>query len=354
MLNLAEELWRWCEQGRDFAVATVVSVTGSAPAQPGSGMAVGGSGEVIGTVSTACVEASVHELCRQALADGRPLRARFGSDIPDPFAVVPLCGGSLDVLVTPVPAGAADRPVYEEALRRAAAGEAVTLIRPVDGMPDGTPAPGSLLVRSDGSCVGELPKTARTFADAVAARPRLIVFGSGSPAPALVRMAALLGYRTTVCDARPVFTTPERFPEADEVVVDWPHRYLERTPTDHRTVLCVLTHDAKFEVPLLAAATRLPVAYVGVMGSRSTHASRLAQLREAGVPEERLAALRAPVGLDLGGRTPEETALSVLAEVVAERYGGTGLPLSGLRGPVHAATAGQVTAAMRRLAGATS
>ncbi|MFD9878695.1 XdhC family protein, partial [[Kitasatospora] papulosa] len=144
-----------------------------------------------------------------------------------------------------------------------------------------------------------------------------------------------LGYRVTVCDARPVFATAARFPEADEIVVDWPHRYLAGTEVDARTVLCVLTHDPKFDVPLLELALRLPVAYVGAMGSRRTHLERDERLREAGVTDRQLAALHSPIGLDLGARTPEETALSIAAEIVADRRGGTGLPLKGAHTPIH-------------------
>lgn len=147
--------------------------------------------------------------------------------------------------------------------------------------------------------------------------------------------AKFLGYHVTVCDARPVFATRARFPEADELVVDWPHRYLRGTETDGRTVLCVLTHDAKFDIPLLEQALRLPVAFVGAMGSRRTHADRDRRLREAGLGEEELARLRSPIGLDIGARTPEETALSIAAEIVALRRGGTGVPLTGSAVPIH-------------------
>ncbi|MGM7444689.1 XdhC family protein, partial [Streptomyces tunisiensis] len=164
---------------------------------------------------------------------------------------------------------------------------------------------------------------------------RMIVFGAIDFAAALVRVGAFLGYHVTVCDARPVFATRARFPEADEVVVDWPHRYLRTTPTDARTVLCVLTHDAKFDVPLLEVALGLPVAYVGAMGSRRTHTDRLRRLREAGVGERALSRLRSPIGLDLGARTPEETALSIAAEIVATRHGGTGAPLTTTTAPIH-------------------
>ncbi|MGX1273115.1 xanthine/CO dehydrogenase XdhC/CoxF family maturation factor [Streptomyces phaeoluteigriseus] len=132
-----------------------------------------------------------------------------------------------------------------------------------------------------------------------------------------------------------MFATRERFPEADEIVVDWPHRYLERTEVDARTVLCVLTHDAKFDVPLLRLALRLPVAYVGAMGSRRTHLDRNERLRQVGVTELELARLRSPIGLDLGARTPEETALSIAAEIVADRRGGSGVSLTGAHTPIH-------------------
>ncbi|MCZ4637116.1 XdhC family protein, partial [Streptomyces rubrogriseus] len=165
--------------------------------------------------------------------------------------------------------------------------------------------------------------------------PRMIVFGAIDFASALARAGKFLGHHVTVCDARPVFATPARFPDADEVVVEWPHEYLARTAVDARTVLCVLTHDAKFDIPLLRLALRLPVAYVGAMGSRRTHLDRAARLREAGVSDLELSRLRSPIGLDLGARTPEETALSIAAEIVAVRRGGTGTSLTGAHTPIH-------------------
>ncbi len=161
----------------------------------------------------------------------------------------------------------------------------------------------------------------------------MIVFGAVDFAAALVRAGKFLGHHVTVCDARSVFATAARFPEADEVVVDWPHRYLRRTRTDARTVLCVLTHEARFDVPLLTEALRMPAAFIGAMGSRRTHEDRTRRLREAGVSDGELARLRSPIGLDLGARTPEETALSIAAEIVAARRGGTGRPLTGERSP---------------------
>ncbi len=363
MLDIADELNRWVEQGREFAVATVVAVGGSAPRQPGAALAVDSEGTAIGSVSGGCVEGAVYDLCRQALEDGLSVLKRFGYSDEDAFAVGLTCGGVIDILVTPVSGG-----VFPAALAAAAAGEAAALARITDG-PDDLMGR-ALLVRPDGSYEGTLggrpglDRTAASEANALleAGRtgtvvigedgsrcgrpltllvessipaPRMIVFGAIDFASALVRVGRFLGYHVTVCDARPVFATGTRFPEADEIVVDWPHRYLESTEVDARTVLCVLTHDAKFDVPLLERALRLPVAYVGAMGSRRTHEDRNRRLREVGVTEIELARLRSPIGLDLGARTPEETALSIAAEIVADRRGGNGVSLTGAHTPIH-------------------
>ncbi|MEU2582351.1 XdhC/CoxI family protein [Streptomyces avermitilis] len=368
MLDIAEELHRWVEQGRDFAVATVVAVGGSAPRQPGAALAVDADGTAIGSVSGGCVEGAVYELCRQALEDGETVLERFGYSDTDAFAVGLTCGGVIDILVTPVRAADPARPVYAAALAAAAQGEAAAVARIVTGPAELLGR--ALLVRPDGSYEGgfgahpELDRTvageAGAFLDAgrtgtletgeQGARcgapltvlvessvppPRMIVFGAIDFASALVRIGRFLNYHVTVCDARPVFATRTRFPEADEIVVEWPHKYLERTRVDGRTVLCVLTHDAKFDVPLLKLALRLPVAYVGAMGSRRTHLDRNDRLRAVGVTELELARLRSPIGLDLGARTPEETALSIAAEIVAGRRGGSGVSLTGAHTPIH-------------------
>ena len=165
--------------------------------------------------------------------------------------------------------------------------------------------------------------------------PRMLVFGAIDFASAVARVGAFLGYHVTVCDARPVFATRARFPDADEVVVRWPHEYLAETTVDERTVICVLTHDPKFDIPLLEIALRSPAAYIGAMGSRRTHGDRIARLRERGMTEDELARLSAPIGLDIGARTPEETAVSVAAEIVSARWGGSGRPLSRVAGPIH-------------------
>jgi xanthine dehydrogenase accessory factor len=368
MLDIAEELHRWVEQGRDFAVATVVAVGGSAPRRPGAALAVDADGTAIGSVSGGCVEGAVYDLCGQALQDGRSVMESFGYSDEDAFAVGLTCGGVIDILVTPVRAGDRVRPVVAAALEAAASHRTAAVARIVSGPADLVGR--ALLVHPEGSYDGgfgarpELDRTvaaeARAYLDAgrtgtveigeQGARcgspltvlvessvppPRMIVFGAIDFASALVRIGKFLGYHVTLCDARPVFATRARFPEADEIVVEWPHRYLERTDVDARTVLCVLTHDAKFDVPLLKLALRLPVAYVGAMGSRRTHLDRNERLREVGVTEVELARLRSPIGLDLGARTPEETALSIASEIVADRRGGSGVSLTGAHTPIH-------------------
>ncbi|WP_326725576.1 XdhC family protein [Streptomyces sp. NBC_00243] len=181
-----------------------------------------------------------------------------------------------------------------------------------------------------------LPDGTRLFLEFFTEPPRLLVFGAIDYAGALARLGAFLGYRVTVCDARPVFATPARFPDAHEVVVNWPHRWLSGTRVDERTVICVLTHDPKFDIPLLEVALHTDAAYIGAMGSRRTHEDRLRRLRDAGVDERALARLRSPIGLDLGGRTPEETAVSIAAEIIALREGGTGRSLTETLAPIHA------------------
>ncbi|MFD8795623.1 XdhC family protein [Streptomyces vinaceus] len=372
MLDIAEELRAWCAAHREFALATVVAVTGSAPRGPGASLAVDAGGTALGSISGGCVESAVHELCLDAIASGECGVHRFGYSDDDAFAVGLTCGGVLDVLVTPVRGHDPVRPVLGSVLEVAAGGGRAALARVVSGPP---PLLGrALAVHPDGSyegCLGggaaldraaavhvrDLLLAGRTgtaelgtagglcgqpltlLVESAAEPPRLIVYGAIDFASALARIGAFLGHRVTVCDARPVFATPARFPDADEVVVDWPHRHLaaewEAGRVDSRTAVCVLTHDAKFDVPLLALALRLPLGYVGAMGSRRTHAAREQRLREEGVPPAALARLRSPIGLDLGGATPEETALAIAAEFTAARYGGSFLPLAHRPGPVH-------------------
>ncbi|AUG81013.1 xanthine dehydrogenase [Kitasatospora sp. MMS16-BH015] len=375
MQDIAEQLLAWHSSGRAFAVATVVGVSGSAPRDPGAALAVDASGEAIGSVSGGCVEGAVYALCEEAIASGCPTLERFGYSDEDAFAVGLTCGGLLDVFVHPVVPGA--DPGLDAAVTYIASGTPVALARVIEG-PAGllgatvavtadthhgslSPAPcttaaleraavtearamldagrtGRLVLGLDGRpCDDAGQGTVTFFVESHVPAPRMLVFGAIDFAAAVVRIGKFLGYHVTVCDARPVFATERRFPEADEVVVDWPHRYLDTQldRVDGRTVLCVLTHDAKFDIPLLERALRLPVAYIGAMGSRRTHQDRNTRLREVGLTEAEISRLRSPIGLDLGARTPEETAVSVAAEIIAHRRGGSCLPLSTATGPIH-------------------
>ncbi|RCV52990.1 XdhC family protein [Marinitenerispora sediminis] len=351
--------------GETFALATVIDTQRSSPRGAGAAMAVSASGEVAGSVSGGCVEGAVYELAQEVIRTGRPARERYGVSDDDAFAVGLTCGGELHVFVEPV-----DRrghPHLGEVLAAIDAHEPVAVATVVAGparvgarrvvWPDraaghlGTDRlddavdddvrgmlaqgrTGILRYGAEGQRRGdELELFVRSFAPA----PRMLVFGAIDFAAAVAEVGGFLGYRVTVCDARPVFATPKRFPGADEVVVRWPHVYLSEVADqiDERTAICVLTHDPKFDVPVLRLALGTRAGYIGAMGSRRTHEDRLARLREAGVPEERLARLRSPIGLDIGARTPEETAVSIAAELIQTRWGGSGLPLQDTRGRIH-------------------
>ena len=371
MREVLDELIGWWEAGETVGVGTVVATFQSAPRPPGASMLVGPGGTAVGSVSGGCVEGAVYELGQSVVESGVPVLERYGVSDDDAFAVGLTCGGMLDVYVEKVnqetfpelgeiaadikdgrpvalatviehpdeawlgrrvvvrpegPVGSlgsprADAAAYDDALGLLASGHSATLSYGPDGER-----------RGEGM---------RVFVWAFAPAPRMLVFGAIDFAAAVARVGAFLGYHVTVCDARPVFATNSRFPEADEVVVSWPHKYLEAERDagriDARTVICVLTHDPKFDVPVLELALRLPeVAFVGAMGSRRTHDDRLERLREAGLTEDELARLSSPIGLDLGARTPEETAISIAAEIVAGRWGGTGDRLSEIDGRIHA------------------
>ncbi|MGO4202167.1 XdhC family protein [Rhodococcus sp. TAF43] len=361
------EIWR---AGDTAGLATVVATFRSAPRAPGAAMVVASDGVVAGSVSGGCVEGAVYELASEVVATGEPVLERYGVSDDDAFAVGLTCGGILDVFVEPVSPRtfpdlaeiAADiearRPVAVATVvdheDRARVGRHL-VIRP-DTVTGSVGSPrADEAVADDGRGLLAAGRTAvleygpdgqrrgegmRVFVASYAPPPRMLVFGAIDFAAAVARQGAFLGYRVTVCDAREVFATASRFPTADEVVVDWPHRYLATEAAagriDGRTVVCVLTHDPKFDVPLLEVALRLPeVGYVGAMGSERTHLDRLARLREAGLADEELARLSSPIGLDLGARTPEETAVSIAAEIIARRWGGGGLPLRDLHGRIH-------------------
>jgi xanthine dehydrogenase accessory factor len=315
----------WVRGGTPFAMATVIAVSGSAPREVGATMIVSADGEVFGNVSGGCVEGAVYGTALEVISSGSPVIERFGYSDADAFAIGLTCGGAVEVLVRSVPARSDAARAVAVLAAREDAGVATRVALFTAG-----PFLGQMRV-SDPSDALEL--------DAVHIEldhpGRLIVVGAVEFAVALSGLAQAAGMRVTIVDARSVFATAERFPGA-EVVVDRPGRYLAAQRLGAGDAVCVLTHDAKFDVPALRAALTAPVGYVGAMGSRRTHDDRMRRLREADVPEAALSRLRSPIGLDLGGRTPAETALSVLAEIVADRHGGSGTRLSSRSGPVHA------------------
>ncbi|GGK75185.1 XdhC family protein [Ornithinimicrobium pekingense] len=376
MRDVLDRLLAWWEAGDTVALGTVVGTWRSAPRQPGAAMLVGVDGEAVGSVSGGCVEGAVYELGQQVIGSGAPVLQRYGVSDDDAMGVGLTCGGILDVFVERVSRD--DFPELGEVAGDILAGRPVavaTVVAHPDPdllgrhlvlRPEGEPSSGTLgtdrldaAVSDDARGMLAQGRTStleygpegerrgeglRVFVASYAPRPRMLVFGAIDFAAAVARVGSFLGYHVTVCDARPIFATRSRFPEADEVVVSWPHRYVQQEIAagrlDARTVACVLTHDPKFDVPLLEVLLgegAPDLAYVGAMGSRRTHEDRLARLREAGLDEDHLARLRSPIGLDLGARTPEETAVSIAAEIVAERWGGGGEPLSETEGPIHGA-----------------
>ncbi|MEV0248109.1 XdhC family protein [Nocardia sp. NPDC050712] len=353
MRDLAAHLRRWQAAGTTYALATLTAVRGSAPRPIGATMAVDAAGSVVGSLSGGCVESAVYEHCLEVLETGEPLRKAFGYSDSDAFAVGLTCGGEVEVFIHRVTV--AEFAVVEAVLdaRTPAAwvcdlaSGAVLAVRADDAVGAGFDLDGADLavlrqardMLDAGSTavrvIGCADRERMVFVQSFAPPPRMIVFGATDFAGALCAVGRLLGYRVTLCDARRTFLDHARFPGAHEVVVDWPHRYLSTAEVDRRTVLCVLSHDPKFDIPVLAQALRLPVAYVGAMGSRRADRARRTELRAAGITEHELRRLHSPIGLELGGRTPEETALAIGAEIVALRRGGSARPLSRTGRPIH-------------------
>jgi xanthine dehydrogenase accessory factor len=325
-------------------------------------MAVAPDEGVVGSLSGGCVEGAVHEVALEVIASGTPRLESYGVTDDDAYAVGLPCGGTIDVFVEPLSSSAfAEIPMLWAAVRD---GEPTVLATVVAGAGAGAHA----IVR-DGATTGSLGEPALDRAVAADAEtllstggtaehryptqserageeavvllqaftpaPAMYLFGAIEVAAALARIGTSLGYRVTVCDARETFATAERFPHADEVVVEWPHRFLQQAPVDGRTVICVLTHDPKFDVPVLQVALRSPAAYIGVMGSRRTHADRVRRLLDRGVTEPDLSRIAAPIGLDLGARTPAEMAVAIAAELIARSRRGSGRSLADTTGAIH-------------------
>ena len=315
MRDVLETLERWAAEGLRVATATVVETERSAPRDPGAVLAVSERGDVAGSVTGGCVEPAVYEEAREVLAGGGPRLRTYGIADEEAFEIGLPCGGTVHIFVDELDPALlrpireaidAERPVAL-AIRVAGPDAGEKRLVTSESEPDEARA---LLARGETALVDGL------FVSSFAPRPQMYVFGAIDHAAAVARLGRFLGYRVTVCDARARFVTPERFPDVDELVVEWPDRFLERAPVDERTAIVVLTHDHKFDVPLLKAALRTPAGYIGAMGSRRTTESREARLREEGVSDEELARVRAPIGLRIGARTPEEVAVAIAAELI--------------------------------------
>jgi xanthine dehydrogenase accessory factor len=336
MRDVQAEIAAWTREGRRFALATVVQTWGSAPRTAGSKMAVGADGTIAGSVSGGCVEAAVIEAATKTLADGRPQLLHFGVADETAWAVGLACGGTIDVFVERPEAGFLERA--GRLVREDRSGVVTTVVK----------GPGTgqrIVMEADGpneGSLGELTEAAQAaarealregkaaraafgesqvFFDVLRPAPTLVVVGGVHIAIALTRLAQTLGYRTIVVDPRPAFANEARFPHVDRVVAEWPDEALGRIGLTAGTAVAVLTHDPKLDDPALRAALPSPAFYVGALGSKATQAKRRQRLLEAGLTEAQIGRLCAPIGLDLGGRSPEEIALSVMSQVVAVRNG---------------------------------
>jgi xanthine dehydrogenase accessory factor len=326
-------------------------------------MAVSNSGEVVGSVSGGCVEGAIYEVALEVLKTGRPQSVTYGVSDDSAYAVGLTCGGTIELFVQLIDQ---ERfPNFDLVVDAIGQGEPIAIATLIDGKDqigsrivfDAQQVHGSLdspgldhsmvadgrglLERGETRTIKMGPNGERRmdqlsiFVEAYAPAPKLIVFGAIDFAAAVARIGKFLGYHVIVCDARALFATKKRFPEADEIIIAWPHKYLPTVEVDERTVICVLTHDPKFDVPVLEIALRTCAGYIGAMGSRRTHDDRLKRLREAGVSETELARLRSPIGLDLGARTPEETAVAIAAEIISDMVGGSNESLSKRKEPIH-------------------
>ena len=368
MNDILDIVERWRTEGQSVALATVVAVERSAPRDPGAALAVAERGEVAGSVSGGCVESAVYEEARDALETGRPRVATYGISDADAVSVGLTCGGTIHVFVeriddwTPPCRGEAslfdrlaaalraETPVALATRLDAARAGAKLLVVPggrfgelgaagldaaVEAEARAMLAVGRSEIRTLGSDGEPAGTDARVFIQSFAPKPHMYVFGAIDFSRAMARIGKVLGYRVTVVDARPIFATKERVPDADEIVVAWPDDFLRRAPVDASTAIIVLTHDPKFDIPLLLVALRTDAGYIGAMGSRRTHADRVARLRAEGVTDAGLARISAPVGLNIGATTPEETAISIAAEIIMLRSGRAGGRLSNATEPIH-------------------
>jgi xanthine dehydrogenase accessory factor len=313
MREIADELGQWRAAGEGVAIATVVETWGSSPRPLGSKMLVSGSGKMAGSVSNGCIEGAVFEVAQEVLASGRPRLVEYGVADDVAFEVGLACGGHIEVLIQP------SDETHDLALSLLRAEHPFLLRTDLkEGRTDLLEkAPDFELARRDGD----------TFWEPFGRPAQMVIVGAIHIAIPLHRMASLMGYRVVIVDARGQFATKERFPEADQILVQWPDEALGGLSIDRSTAVVILTHDPKFDMPALRSVLRTEAGYVGAIGSRKTNQNRFDALREEGFSDEQLGRVHGPIGLDLGGRGAEETALGIMAEVTAVRYGGSVLTM---------------------------
>ena len=318
MREVLDELNEWIGGREDIAIATVIETWGSSPRPLGSKMLVTRSGKMAGSVSNGCIEGAVFEEAQKVLKSGTPKIAAFGVADDVAFEVGLACGGHIEVFVQPL-----DR-VHRQLVGMLNRNEPATLRTDLASgateLVNGTP-PGSEMARRDGE----------VFVEPFRRPAHLVIVGAIHIAIPLHRLAKLMGYRVTVIDARAKFATKERFPEADELIVAWPDEAMGKLAIDNSTYVVILTHDPKFDLPALRSVLTKDAGYIGAIGSRKTNQNRFDALRKEGFTEEQLGRVHGPIGLDLGGRGAEETALGILAEITAVRFGGSGVSMRAVR-----------------------
>lgn len=356
MNEILADLDRWQQRGEEIALATLVRVRGPAPRLPGARMGLCRSGGMTGSVSGGCVESDVFERAMRVLDEDRPALASYGVADELDFEIGLSCGGSIDVLIEPFreeeawqalrravedqrPAALAIGLSPEDLLgRKLAVAEDETPVGSIDADLDGQIASEARHLFAEGGTrmltLARRGEEATVFVEGFPPSLRLFIVGATHTAVALCRLAKELGFRVTVIDPRGAFSASERFPDADEVLRAWPDEVLDETALDGRCYVVTLSHDPKFDLPTLARALRSGARYVGALGSRRTHGRRRERLLQQGFGEADLARIHAPVGLDIGGRSPEETALAILAEMVAVRHGREGGALAERREPI--------------------
>jgi xanthine dehydrogenase accessory factor len=333
--ELLPDLERWRERGERVALARVVATRRSAPRPVGSKLAISEGGELAGSVSGGCVENEVYEAAREVLRGGEPQLLTYGISDDLALSVGLPCGGEIDVWVDE------PDPALLEQLAEIVRtdGRAVVLTDLEDGSQrlaeHGGGEQTDELIRAGHSRVVEL-EGRRVFADVFGPPPRLLVYGAVDTAEALCAAAKHVGWHTIVADARGKFATRERLPSADELLVAWPDDTLAQVQPDHATAIVVLTHDDKFDVPLLVGALSCEAFYIGALGSRKNQERRRERLLEAGIDESALDRVSGPAGLDIGAHSPAETAVSILAEIMAVRAGRGGGALKQASGRIHA------------------